>query len=399
MSSDVQSNGRSAPAGSDPRQQPAPAKPKAEAGKMQQLLALARERLREQQTEIAARDARIAELEQTVQEARLAAASSAAEDEPSPSTLPSRALCQVSEKSFGLLDKGRWVLFEFEDRDAVEWLRFDTLARLEDYVRRDPGSEPLEVPEPVLTVDEATRVRVDADRAVAGIADEFRKYRVQAEIERKQREALHREATAMREILVAEVDTPPPMSNIPAVASIENDLKRQIADLQRENEQLREVEAEATLASQWRKRYERAVQDSDKLQAEISALRTAGADSSEYAALARDHDQLRKEFKVYRHEALKALRAQEQESNAKAGTVGPRAIEALGDRNARRRAADESLAKLQYLKNLLLNYLASAEPKAREHMERAIATVLAFNKDELAHISAAKAANAPGFFS
>lgn len=36
--------------------------------------------------------------------------------------------------------------------------------------------------------------------------------------------------------------------------------------------------------------------------------------------------------------------------------------------------------KLQYLKNLMLKYLGTDEGEAREHMERAIATVLQFSE-------------------
>lgn len=37
--------------------------------------------------------------------------------------------------------------------------------------------------------------------------------------------------------------------------------------------------------------------------------------------------------------------------------------------------------KLQYLKNLMIKYLGTDEGEAREHMERAIATVLQFSEE------------------
>ena len=61
-----------------------------------------------------------------------------------PSGAPTRALSHVNMG-------GRWVLFEFEERDEPEWRRFDTAAALDDFVRRDPGCEPLVVPEACLT--------------------------------------------------------------------------------------------------------------------------------------------------------------------------------------------------------------------------------------------------------
>ena len=41
---------------------------------------------------------------------------------------------------------------------------------------------------------------------------------------------------------------------------------------------------------------------------------------------------------------------------------------------------EEDNPKLQYLKNLMLKYLGTDEGEAREHMERAIATVLQFSE-------------------
>ena len=169
-------------------------------GKMQQLLSLARERLREQQVELAARDRTIKDLEDQL----------AAKEKKEPSDeKPKAAWCQVCESSLGIDGSGRWVLFEFfsddddDDGDATSpsWVRFADVASLEDFVRRDPGTEPLEVPEPSMTQFEAKRLRESCEAAVARANDDFRKFRVQTEIERKRREANDREAAARRELL------------------------------------------------------------------------------------------------------------------------------------------------------------------------------------------------------
>ncbi|KAJ8609475.1 hypothetical protein CTAYLR_005466 [Chrysophaeum taylorii] len=395
-------NGTASSSSPDVRAAAAPPKPRADGGKMQQLLALARERLREQQNELAAREATIAELREALEAS--SKAPSAAQTTTDVSEAPRRALCHVSEKSLGLSEKGRWLLLEFEE--ALEWRRFESEARLHDFVRRDPGSEPLEVPEPAMTIDDARDVREKAEQEVAKIADDFRKYRVQAEIQRKQREALHREETARREVL-ATADKPPETNNnnnsksaSAREAEDRKKLQSRVEELEAENEKL---STDAALAAQWKSRYDAAVDDRDRLQAQVRKLRSAGADSSEYAALARDHDELKREFKNYRAQALKALRAQELTnagSTASSSGGGPRALDALGDRGASQarrrerttRTADDSVAKLQYLKNLMLNYLGSSEAKAKEHMERAIVTVLAFSPDEKARIDQAKKA-------
>ena len=51
------------------------------------------------------------------------------------------------------------------------------------------------------------------------------------------------------------------------------------------------------------------------------------------------------------------------------------------------RGSEES--KLDYLKNLMVNYL-SADPAVRDHMEKAIGTVLQFTPDDVDRIQKKK---------
>lgn len=350
---------------------------KQDAGKMQQLLGLARERLREQQLELEQRATTIDELRAELELAGQTSVSTAA---------PLRAICHVVED-------GHWVLFEFEQ--GSEWRRFESPDRLEDFVRRDAGSEPLQVPEPVLTVDDARRVRESAEAQVARIADDFRKYRVQVEIQRKQREAQEREATAMREVLNVTPENDDDDEHVPSLTSEVDALRTKVNALQAENERLRSTgpAADAALAAQWRQRYEAVHLDRKRLEDAVQALKEGGAGSSEYAKLARDHDELKRDFKTYRAQAIKALR----DDDAPKAT-----LDALGDRSRRprnsSRANDDSTAKLQYLKNLMLNYFAAPDPKAKEHMERAIATVLNFSQEEKSHIDSVKPSAASSIF-
>jgi len=467
----------SSPSASAPSSASTPAKKSDAATKMQQLLALARERLREQQEELASRDATIRDLR------ALGAGARQAEPERTEAAFrPTKAWCQVCEASLGLeLSEGRWVLFEGrrgEDLSADDatdgddesvrdwrWLRFADAASLEDFVRRDPGTEPVEVPAPAMTEAEARATRDDADRAVAKIADDFRKFRVQTEIERKRRDALDKEAAARREMLEEDAAANEALAkedlDEEAVAKLtderdslkaENDnLKAQLRRRQgvpvsaggdnntsgfgssnnnRDNSNsnnggtttttTKNLPDDASVAAKWRQRYEGLLKDREKLASHIRSLTEAGAESSEYAALARDYEALQREFKQYRANALKAMRVQEQDlkaRNAKAGEER-KALDTLGGRSKRgaeqqpsrdgtggdssskgtpRVRNDEALAKIQYLKNLMSKYLATSEHKAKEHMERAILMVLGFSDDEKKTILAnAASANAAG---
>ena len=51
-------------------------------------------------------------------------------------------------------------------------------AELNDFVRRDPGQEPIEVPEALMPVGEARNVRQQAEASVQHITEEFRRHRL-----------------------------------------------------------------------------------------------------------------------------------------------------------------------------------------------------------------------------
>ena len=54
-------------------------------------------------------------------------------------------------------------------------------------------------------------------------------------------------------------------------------------------------------------------------------------------------------------------------------------------------------AKISYLRNLMVNYLAS-DPTVREHMEAAIGTVLKFTNEDCAKIAKQKQHNESSWF-
>ena len=93
-----------------------------------------------------------------------------------------------------------WALVEFEayNPDMPEsalppkryrkWKRFDTESELSDFIRRDTG-EPLTLPPYSLDADQSSRIQDKAKVEVSQVTEEFRRFRVRAELARKQAEA------------------------------------------------------------------------------------------------------------------------------------------------------------------------------------------------------------------
>ena len=93
-----------------------------------------------------------------------------------------------------------WALIEFEEYNPDmpestlppkryrKWKRFDTESELSDFIRRDTG-EPLTLPPYSLAPDQSARIQEKAKQEVSQITEEFRRFRVRAELARKQADA------------------------------------------------------------------------------------------------------------------------------------------------------------------------------------------------------------------
>jgi len=88
-----------------------------------------------------------------------------------------------------------WALFEYEsDPDTVltstrykEWKRFGTEQALLDYIRKDNVmGEPISLPPYSLTPDQSKLLLEEAKSNMAVVNEDFRRYRVKAEVARKQ---------------------------------------------------------------------------------------------------------------------------------------------------------------------------------------------------------------------
>ena len=98
-----------------------------------------------------------------------------------------------------------WALIEFEifnpdqpesmmvpPKRVKKWKRFDSENDLSDFIRRDTG-EPLSLPPYSLSVQQSERIQDEAKQSISQITEEFRRYRVKAEMARKQADAHIRE--------------------------------------------------------------------------------------------------------------------------------------------------------------------------------------------------------------
>ena len=278
-----------------------------------------------------------------------------------------------------------------------QWQKFVNESALSDYIRRDTG-EPLTLPPYSLSPEQSQKVVEEAKRSVAVISEEFRRFRVRAEVAKKQADATVRalhtnsvQTTRMRiegqdiesELKQAKTDHAQLASLRAEMAEQEARWKESYDLLMAENEKLKSSGAEALLAAQWRHRYESCLKEKE------DALTTLGmerekvaelqdqrkkADAGKYEAKYRD---LKESFRLYRKKAKEIFMAQQQ------GETG--FIPTLHDSGAEG-------AKISYLKNLMVNYLGS-DVTVREHMEPAIATVLNFTEDDLSRIKKQKEQN------
>lgn len=249
-----------------------------------------------------------------------------------------------------------WALIEYESSTDTDtdlssprvrfrrWRRFPSTAALETHIQR--SGEPILLPTNSLSVDQSLTLQRRAEEMVSCITEEFRRFRVRAE----QRETLmesNRDALQRCDTTWIEEDS--------LVERIET-RKRDCELLLAENDSLRSARGETLLASQWRKRYEKCVEETHALKVKVTLER----DKVENAMDRQCHDDemyeakyidLTESFRMYRNKAMEIF---EQQGDG-------------GD-----------TAKLAYLKNLLVHYFSSTL-EVRGHIEGAIGTVLGFS--------------------
>ncbi|POM75073.1 Hypothetical protein PHPALM_7871 [Phytophthora palmivora] len=164
---------------------------------------------------------------------------------------------------------------------------------------------------------------------------------------------------------------------------------------------------ETVLAMEWRERYEQSVREKQELEKKMEELKlmTSGVFGNGSDNGNGDLQSLRQEFALYRKRALNVVEQKEKELNDiqehyhENGGGGSNTSRTNSFKEVRvRRMSMESNSSLsgfetpnatktnEYLKNIVYKYMSSDQAEAKEHMEKAIATVLNFTPAEIASI-------------
>lgn len=169
------------------------------------------------------------------------------------------------------------ILSPFNGKRFKQWKKFVNESALSDYIRRDTG-EPLSLPPYSLSPSQSAKIGEEAKRSVAAITEEFRRFRVRAEVAKKQADATVRalhsnsvQTTRMRiegqdiesELAQAKTDHAKLAALRTEMAEQEARWKESYDLLLAENEKLKGSGAEALLAAQWRHRYEACLKEKE----------------------------------------------------------------------------------------------------------------------------------------
>lgn len=313
-----------------------------------------------------------------------------------------------------------WVLLEYETATLPDellmsghqqpkyqrwkkWVQVHSEAELTDLVRRDAATgEPLPLPPYSLSTEESSAIKMESQQALSHVAEEFRRYRVRAEVARKQADAALRAAQAEQ---VAQTQLRIEKKNNASHVKDENiiisNLKEELKEqekrwklaydmLEQENGSLKRgnngssslengSSTDVTLAGQWRHRYEECMKEKDELTAKLEYLTRKGAkydtpnkNESKYEGKYRA---LKDEYKLYRKKAKEIFDAQQRGEN-------------ISNSSTQVSGGTEE-ARIAYLRNLMVSYLSS-EGDIKDHMEGAIGTVLKFTDDDRDKIKESK---------
>jgi len=236
----------------------------------------------------------------------------------------------------------------------------------------------------------------EARQAVSHVTEEFRRFRVRAEVARKQSDATMRAMQSnnvqsaqkqiegqdlMSELEQAKQDHDQVNFLRAELAEQEAQWKEAYDVLLHENNSLKSSGSEALLAAQWRQRYENCLSEKEKAETALDMEREKFGknrnegrkeDAGKYESKYKD---LKESFRLYRKKAKEIFEAQQK---------GEMAMLHMTENDT-----NSEDAKLSYLRNLMVNYLSS-DPAVREHMEGAIGTVLKFSSDDCGKISKQK---------
>ncbi|CAH0485357.1 unnamed protein product [Peronospora farinosa] len=310
---------------------------------------------------------------------------------------------------------------ELDELNEFAWHCFQTEEEIQAYANRASG-EPLVLPDFSMTPSEVESVKKSLKEEIDRVQEEFRRYRVRSEITRKQKDAEIRKISAnvmaKQTEQILETDVAGELQSSKAqirrltkaqaeAEERESSLRRKFEKLMKDYEKLSGTMGETVLAMEWRERYEQSAREKEELENKLEELSlvTNGAFDKSNARGKGDLQLLRQEFAQYRKSALNAVEQKEKElhdiqahyHDNDGGSGNVSRTNSAKDMLFRRMSleSNSSLAGFEtpnstktneYLKNIVYKYMSSDQDEAKEHMEKAIATVLKFTPAQVASI-------------
>ena len=276
--------------------------------KYKRLLSMARASLETNQRVIAEKDAQIAQLRSALD--KLERTQSAQNggmlrlsDELAP--MPRSLVRRVD------VDETIWVLTQFDSHPDA-WLSFTGEDDLDEFLRRTPGAG-LSKPQKCHTPSESAQIEAEAKAKVDRVVEEFRRYKVKAEIARKQISEDRLRPTPLAEsYLDGNSDSVSKYKEenqrlVAQLASIESKWKLAYEKIVRDNEVMRHGGGEAMLAAQWRDRYEQTVKEKYDLQERLRIYERGVQGEFNGKSLEEAYNDLREDHRV-RHEIRSSYR-------------------------------------------------------------------------------------------
>ena len=305
-----------------------------------------------------------------------------------------------------------WLLAQY-DSHVDSWLSFSSELELDQYLQRIPGgASSIVKPARCLTPAESQQLQAEAKLKIDRVVEEFRRYRVKAEISRKQ--GIEEQASRSNSIAVSKLDDLRGESeSAKTIASEASKYKEEIQRLQtqlaaveakwklayervsRENESLRHSGAEAMLAAQWRERYESCVKEKYDLSEKLKVFeKGAGAVGVNGKSLEEAYNELRDEHRVrkacdlYVHvQASLTLPIYIKELQRRMNSVDRRREEHAGSKVFSEEVVLSSSSvmdssKFEYIKNMVFQYLICKDEEIRVNLEIAIESVFRFTEPQ-----------------
>lgn len=408
--------------------------------KYKKLLGMARQSLESNQVSIASKDKQISQLITALEASELrmkkgyGSNPSTSRQEDEAATIPRCLLRRVD------IDSLTWILIEYEGSDKDDgWKCFSNEQELDDFIQRIPGV-PLSKPPRCLSPNESASIEEECKKKVDRIVEEFRRFKVRAEIARKQKDAEAKQAAlivgnglgpCIEEYEKVKVKTDKETrdnNNDNEYKSIRLAYEKVV----KENEHLKTRGGDAMLASQWREKYETLMKEKDEVEDKLKIYTKVLNDSTSSKAgnrnLERAFIELRDEYKEFRRRVMAIDKQRKEESsndiegnrNDESMPPSPNAAPYSSSRSRDKSSLIHSSdfkhfntdsnnnnsnnsnsfgeasrnvpwsggggglmeSKVQYVRQMVFQYLSCREVEVKLHIEAALMAIFRFNEEE-----------------